>query len=289
MIKEDNGENDNNTPGNIPLGLKKDQQLTLDELEKNQHFTKPPARFSESTLIKELESNGIGRPSTYTSIMGTLHDREYVIQEKRKLMPTNLGKKVNKFLVDNFPKILDVSFTANMEDELDQMADGTIDYAKALEDFYGPFSANLKEVEENIKPIECEKCGSPMEMKIGRFGRFLACSNYPDCKNIKSLKEVSNANQEPEYTGETCPKCESKTVYRYGKFGKFIGCSNYPDCDFTKQIDIGMKCPKCKEGDVVVKQTRRRKTFYGCSKYPDCDFASWTKPKPEGETESSEE
>ncbi len=287
--KEDNGENDNNTPGNIPLGLKKDQPLTLDELEKNQHFTKPPARFSESTLIKELESNGIGRPSTYASIMGTLHDREYVIQEKRKLMPTNLGKKVNKFLVDNFPKILDVSFTANMEDELDQMAEGTIDYAKALEDFYGPFSANLKEVEENIKPIECEKCGSPMEMKIGRFGRFLACSNYPDCKNIKSLKEVSNANQEPEYTGETCPKCESKTVYRYGKFGKFIGCSNYPDCDFTKQIDIGMKCPKCKEGDVVVKQTRRRKTFYGCSKYPDCDFASWTKPKPEGETESSEE
>lgn len=287
--KEDNGDNDNNKPGNIPVGLNKDQKLDLSKLEKNQHFTKPPARFSESTLIKALESNGIGRPSTYASIMSTLHDREYVVQEQRKLVPTQLGKKVNKFLVENFPKILDVNFTALMENELDQMAVGEIEYEKALEDFYTPFSENLKEVEKNIKPIECDKCGSPMEIKIGRFGRFLACTNYPDCKNIKSLKEVANNNSEPEYTGETCPKCSGKTIYRYGKFGKFIGCSNYPDCDFTKQIDIGMKCPKCKEGDVVVKRTRRGKTFYGCSKYPDCDFASWTKPKSPDEEEGDEE
>ncbi|MDZ7763260.1 MAG: topoisomerase DNA-binding C4 zinc finger domain-containing protein [Melioribacteraceae bacterium] len=184
---------------------------------------------------------------------------------------------------------MDVNFTALMEGELDQMADGEIEYEKALEDFYTPFAENLKEVEDNIKPIECDKCGSPMEIKIGRFGRFLACTNYPECKNIKSLKEFANNNNEPEYTGETCPKCGGKTIYRFGKFGKFIGCSNYPDCDFTKQIDIGMKCPKCKEGDVVVKRTRRGKTFYGCSKYPDCDYASWTKPKAPDEDEGNEE
>ncbi|WKZ71284.1 MAG: type I DNA topoisomerase [Melioribacteraceae bacterium] len=287
--KEDNGDSENGN-GKIPLGLLQDQKLDLSDLVKNQHFTKPPPRFSESTLIKELESNGIGRPSTYASIMGTLQDREYVTQEQRKLFPSDLGVKVNKFLIENFPKIVEVGFTARMEEELDQMAEGEIEYEKALNDFYTPFASSLKEVEENIKPIECDKCGSPMDIRIGRFGRFLACTNYPDCKNIKSLKEFSNggASAEPEFTGDLCPKCENKTIYRYGKFGKFIGCSNYPDCDFTKQIDIGMKCPKCKEGDVVVKRTRRAKIFYGCSKYPDCDYASWTKPKPEGDTDESE-
>lgn len=292
--KEDNNGDSENGNGKIPLGLNKDQKLDLEELTKNQHFTKPPPRFSESTLIKELENNGIGRPSTYASIMGTLQDREYVIQEQRKLIPTDLGKKVNTFLVKNFPNIIEVTFTARMEEELDQMAEGDIDYVKALKDFYVPFASSLKKVEENIKPIICDKCGSPMEIKIGRYGRFLACTNYPECKNIKSLKEVANGNgnNEPEYTGDICPKCGSKTIYRYGKFGKFIGCSNYPDCDFTKRIDIGMKCPKCGEGDVVVKRTRRGKIFYGCSRYPDCDYASWTKPKGEvdiSEAEGSEE
>lgn len=286
--KEDNGDSENGN-GKIPLGLKKDQEMDLEELFKNQHFTKPPPRFSESTLIKELESNGIGRPSTYAGIMGTLQDRQYVLQEQRKLMPTDLGKKVNKFLVKNFPNIIEVTFTARMEEELDQMAEGDIEYEKTLNDFYKPFALSLDEVEKNIEPIKCEKCGSPMDIKIGRFGRFLACTNYPECKNIKSLKEVAgNSNNEPEYTGDTCPKCGNKTIYRYGKFGKFIGCSNYPDCDFTKQIDIGMKCPKCNEGDVVVKRTRRGKTFYGCSKYPDCDYASWTMPKKEEEGDTSE-
>lgn len=293
--KEENGDSENGD-GKIPLGLTADQELLLAELSKNQHFTKPPPRFSESTLIKELESNGIGRPSTYASIMGTLFDREYVTQDQRKLYPSSLGKKVNSFLVTNFPKIIEVGFTARMEEELDQMAEGAISYEKVLNDFYGPFASSLKEVEENIKPIECDKCGSPMEIKIGRFGRFLACTNYPECKNIKSLKEFSNGNgnnnAEPEFTGDTCPKCEGKTIYRHGKFGKFIGCSNYPECDFTKQIDIGMKCPKCSEGDVVLKRTKRAKIFYGCSRYPDCDYASWTKPKSEEvntESEGSEE
>jgi len=289
--KEENGDSENNE-GKIPIGLNAEQELVLKKLTKNQHFTKPPPRFSESTLIKELESNGIGRPSTYASIMGTLFDREYVTQEQRKLYPTSLGKKVNQFLVSNFPKIIEVGFTAKMEEELDQMADGEINYEKVLNDFYIPFAASLKEVEENIKPIECDKCGSAMEIKIGRFGRFLACTNYPECKNIKSLKEFSNGNgnnnSEPEYTGETCPKCNGKTIYRYGKFGKFIGCSSYPECDFTKQIDIGIKCPKCNEGDVVVKRTKRAKIFFGCSRYPDCDYASWTKPKPQGENAESE-
>lgn len=287
-IKEDNGDENGNKI--LPLGLKKDQELNLDELVKNQHFTKPPPRFSESTLIKELESNGIGRPSTYASIVSTLFDRNYVDQENRRLCPTDLGKKVNIWLVKHFPEIMNVNFTAQMEDELDQIAEGENVYEKVLNDFYTPFAHALNVVEEKIEPIKCEKCGSDMDIKIGRFGKFLACTNYPECKNIKSLKEIAQNgnNGEPEFTGETCPKCGGKTVYRQGKFGKFIGCENYPECDFTKQIDIGIKCPKCGTGDVVIKRTKRGKTFYGCSRYPDCDYASWSKPKSADEQKEEE-
>ena len=287
-ISEDNG--DENGNNNLPLGLEKDQKMDLEELVKNQHFTKPPARFSESSLIKELESNGIGRPSTYASIVSTLFDRSYVDQENRRLIPTGLGRKVNKWLVENFPGIVDVNFTAQMEDELDQIAEGENVYEKVLTSFYEPFAHALTAVEENIEPIKCDKCGSNMEIKIGRFGKFLACTNYPECKNIKSLKEIAqDGNTDPEFTGGTCPKCGGKTVYREGRFGKFIGCEKYPDCDFTKQIDLGIKCPKCGDGDVVIKRTKRGKTFYGCSHYPDCDYASWTKPKTEEEQQQPEE
>lgn len=278
----DKGENGN---GIIPAGLKKEQNLKLIDLTSNQHFTKPPARFTESSLIKELESNGIGRPSTYAMILGTIVDRKYVELIDRKIYPTSLGRKVNSILVKNFPDIVDVNFTAKMEEELDLVANGENDYLNVLNDFYGPFAKDLKEVEDNLEKIICDKCGSEMELKIGRFGKFFACTNYPTCKNIKSLKEISGVSLEPEYTGETCPKCGSKTVYREGKFGKFIGCEKYPDCDFTKVITLGMKCPKCNEGEVVTKRTKRGKIFYGCNRYPDCDYASWTLPKPQTEEE----
>ena len=280
---------ENGNGGKIPAGLVVDQKVSLEELVKNQHFTKPPPRFTESSLIKELESNGIGRPSTYAMIMGTIIDRKYVEQIERKLVPTALGKKVSGILVQNFPNIFNVNFTAKMEDELDLIAEGEIDYIQVLNDFYGPFAKSLIEVESTLEKIKCDKCGSDMDIKIGRYGKFLACTNYPECKNIKSLKEISTGSNEPEFTGETCPKCGSRTVYREGKFGKFIGCEKYPDCDFTKIITLGLKCPKCSEGEVITRRTKRGKIFYGCNRYPDCDFASWTMPKPAEEETASEE
>ncbi|MCF8240263.1 MAG: type I DNA topoisomerase [Melioribacteraceae bacterium] len=283
--KEDTN-NDENGELLLPAGLKVDQDLKHINTDKKQHFTKPPARFSESTLIKALEANGVGRPSTYAGIMSTILDRQYVDTVGRNLAPTNLGKKVNNILVKNFPEIFEVSFTAQMEGELDLIANGEIEYEKVLNDFYGPFAIALEHVEKNIEKIKCEKCGSDMDIKIGRFGKFLACTNYPECKNIKSLKEMSQENDEPEYTGEKCPECGSKTIFRHGKFGRFIGCEKYPDCNYTKQITLGLKCPKCKEGEIVTKRTKRGRFFYGCNRYPDCDFASWTKPKAEAEEDN---
>lgn len=279
---EEQNEEAENTEENgsqkIPLGLKSGDILNLLGLDKNQHFTKPAPRFTESSLIKELESRGIGRPSTYAGIVGTIQERKYVNMEERKLVPTSLGKKVNKILVKNFPEVLNVNFTAKMEDELDQIANGENEYSKVLSDFYDPFSKALIDFENNIEKIHCDKCGHDMEIKIGRFGKYLACSNYPECTNIKSLREVQE-NQEPEYTGETCEKCGSRTIYRYGKFGKFIGCEKFPDCDFIKPVTLGITCPKCHKGEIVERKSKRGKVFYGCSSYPDCDFAAWHKPE----------
>lgn len=274
QLVKDESENDL-----IPLGLEKNQLVDLSDLNKTQHFTKPPARFSESSLIKELESNGIGRPSTYASIVGTIQDRNYVLVEDKRLRPTELGKKINSILVKSFPEILNVNFTAKMENELDSIAQGEIEYLKVLNDFYGPFSEALNKVEENVEKIYCDLCGSEMVIKMGRFGKFLACSNYPECKNIKSFKDLNPEKpQEPEFTGDTCEKCGSRTVYRMGRFGRFIGCEKYPDCDYIKPITTGVKCPKCKEGDVIERQSRKGKAFFGCSRYPDCDFVAWYRP-----------
>lgn len=262
---------------NIPLGLEKNQNLALEELEHTQHFTKPPARFTEASLIKELESQGIGRPSTYSSIVSTIIDRAYVYMEERKLFPTELGHKVNGILVKNFPDIFAVKFTSRMEAELDQIAQGDAEFLQVMNDFYIPFAASLEKVEAEIEKIYCDKCGHELIFKYGRFGKFLACSNYPECTNIKSLRDLVKTNTVIEYTGENCEKCGSKTVFRQGKFGKFIGCEKYPECDFLKNITLDVKCPKCKTGDVVERRSKRNKTFYGCSTYPACDFVSWNK------------
>ncbi len=265
----------------IPIGLEEGNDLKLFELKKTQHFTKPPARFTESSLIKELESKGIGRPSTYSLIVGTIQDRKYVDQLDRKLIPTKLGREVNKILVSNFPDIINEDFTAGMEGELDQIAQGENEYVKVLNDFYQPFQHALMHVENKVEKIICDQCGGEMEIKIGRFGKYLACTNYPECKNIKSFKDVYAQNQEPEYTGETCEKCGARTVFRNGKFGRFIGCERYPECDYIKNITLGVKCPKCGEGDIVERKSKRGKLFYGCSRYPSCDFVSWYKPVPQ--------
>ncbi len=277
QVDEDINENENR----IPPGLVEGQYLNVVELKKNQHFTKPPARYSESSLVKELDNLGIGRPSTYASIISTLYDREYVVSEDRKLIPTELGKKVNEFLVKNFDHIFNVNFTAQMEEELDEIAEGENKYENVLTDFYVPFKNILDEVEKKIAKPKCDLCGADMEIKVGRFGRFLACTNYPNCKNVKSLKEFSSKENkvEPvEQLDEKCPKCGNQLVYRNSKYGKFIGCSNYPECDYTRPITLGIICPKCKEGEITPRFTKKRRIFYGCSRYPECDYVSWNKP-----------
>lgn len=262
----------------IPVGLEKNQNLDLKKLETHQHFTKPPARFTESTLIKELEGSGIGRPSTYSSIVSTILDRKYVDIKERKLFATKLGEKINDILLKNFPDIIEVNFTARMEDELDEIAAGENNFVTVVNDFYTPFQADLDEMEKKIDKIICEKCGSEMIMRIGRFGKFLACSNYPECKNIKSLREFRDEHAEPEYTGESCPKCSARTIFRNGKFGRFIGCERYPDCDYIKNITLGINCPKCGTGEIAERKSKRGRIFYGCNRFPECNFVSWGKP-----------
>jgi len=278
---------------NIPLGLEKDQSLGLKELQKTQHFTKPPARYTESSLIKALENRGIGRPSTYSMIVSTIQDRKYVHLTERKLFPTKLGQKVNEVLVKNFPDIINEDFTAAMESELDQIAQGENEYSAVLEDFYNPFAKALKLVENKIEQIICEKCGGELIIKIGRFGKYLACNNYPKCENIKSFREVYAQQKEIEYTGEVCEKCGSRAVFREGKFGRFIGCERYPECDYVKNITLGISCPKCKHGEILERKSKRNRVFYGCSRYPDCDYVSWHKPYilacPNGDSEIMEE
>lgn len=265
--------------------LTKDQKLDLKKLDKTQSFTKPPARFSEAMLVKELEAEGIGRPSTYASIISTLKDRKYVEINERRLHPTELGTTVSKILVENFPNIINVKFTAEMEKDLDLIEDGTDKWKKVLSDFYTPFMKTidgLKGKEKEIKASmeektdqKCEKCGSYMIIKWGRNGRFLACSSYPECKSTKPLPEEEARSK----TDQKCEKCGSDMVIKTGRFGRFLACSGYPDCKNTKPVTLGIKCTKegC-TGELVEKQTKGRRLFYGCSKYPKCDFASWDMP-----------
>lgn len=276
-----NGENGDKT---LPE-LKGKDKLDLKELTPNQSFTKPPPRYSEAMLVKRLEADGIGRPSTYAMIISTLKDRNYVESPERKLVPTELGVTVNKILIQSLPKIFDVKFTAGMEKELDLVEDGTDDWVKVIGDFYKPFKKTIDslkkkttEIKESLTEktdVKCEKCSAHMIIRWGRNGRFLACSNYPDCKSTKPLPEEEAQIK----TNEKCEKCGSPMVVKTGRFGRFLACSAYPDCKTTKALTIGIKCPKPKcGGQIVEKQTRSRRLFYGCSKYPKCDFASWDKP-----------
>lgn len=280
---DENG-NGQNGADSLPR-LKAKDELKLLALNPSQSFTKPPPRFSEAMLVKELEAEGIGRPSTYASIISTLKDRKYVDIEERKLKPTDLGATVCKILVESFPDLFDVAFTAEMERELDNIEEGTDDWVKVVGEFYEPFMETLGELkgkEKEIKAsmeektdIKCEKCSSPMVIKWGRNGRFLACSAYPECKSTRPLPEEEAKNK----TDQKCEKCGSPMVIKSGRFGRFMACSAYPDCKNTKAITLGIKCPKdgC-TGEIIEKQTKGRRIFYGCSNYPKCDYASWDMP-----------
>ncbi|MEW5994341.1 MAG: type I DNA topoisomerase, partial [Candidatus Zixiibacteriota bacterium] len=265
--------------------LKEKEPLNLVELKPNQSFTKPPPRYSEAMLVKRLEADGIGRPSTYATIISTLKDRKYVELLERKLAPTELGIAVNGILVEHLPEVFNVKFTANMEKELDLIEDGTDDWVKVVNDFYRPFMksvGHLKDKQQQIKAAltqetdeACPNCGAAMVIKWGRNGRFLACSAFPKCKTTKPLPEEEARIQ----TDEKCDKCGAPMVVKSGRFGRFLACSDYPRCKNTKPLSLGIKCPKkgC-NGDIIEKQARNRRVFYGCSNYPKCNFASWDQP-----------
>ncbi len=326
--------------------LEPGQKLTLKELKPEQHFTEPPPRYNEASLVKELEERGIGRPSTYATILSTIQERQYAQKTGGKFVPTEIGLVVTDLLVENFPDIFDFQYTARLEEELDEIEEGKEKWTDTLDEFYKKFEKDLKYAHkhmENIKRMEkptdekCERCGSPlvikwgkhgsfyacssydkddpntctftkenpinlpdldsadlqetsqeeycencgrvMVLKRGRFGQFMACTGYPDCKTTRRLDQGKKVPDIP--LDELCPKCGRNLIIRHGRFGEFTSCSGYPDCKYVKQNFIGVKCPLCEDGELVEKKARKGNTFYGCSNYPKCKFTSANKPLPE--------
>jgi DNA topoisomerase-1 len=249
----------------------------------NQHFTQPPPRFTDASLIKALEEHGIGRPSTYAPTITTIQDRGYVDKIDKKFQPTEIGFIVNDILVEHFPQVVDLTFTATMEDELDEIADGKKEWVPVIREFYGPFHDNLKikekEVEKHVEQLDekCPESGHPLIIKFGRFGKFIACSNYPECKYTRPMPEEQKLIE--EHSGEICDKCGRPMVVKFGRFGSFLGCSGYPECKNIKKIvkGTGVTCPQCGEGEMIERRSKRG-IFYSCSKYPQCKFILPTKP-----------
>jgi DNA topoisomerase I len=341
--KEGKDEEDEALKHKLPP-LEAGQALTLRELKPEQHFTEPPPRYNEASLVKELEERGIGRPSTYAAILGTIQERQYVQKTGGKFVPTEIGMVVTDLLVENFKDIFDPQYTARLEEELDEIEEGQEKWTDALREFYKKFQKDLKYAEkhmENIKRMEkpteekcercgaplvikwgrhgsfyacstydkddpntctftkenpidlpdldsadmqetsqeeyCENCGRPMVLKRGRFGQFMACTGYPECKTTRRLDQGRKVPDIP--LDETCPQCGRNLVLRHGRYGEFTSCSGYPECKYVKQNFIGVKCPECKTGEVVEKRARRKgNTFYGCSNYPKCKFTSASRP-----------
>ncbi len=340
--KEGKNEEDEELKHKLPP-LEAGQKLTLKELKPEQHFTEPPPRYNEASLVKELEERGIGRPSTYSAILSTIQERQYVQKVGGKFSPTEIGLVVTDLLVENFPDIFDIQYTARLEEELDEIEEGKEGWKQALGDFYKKFEKDLRYAHkhmENIKRMEkptdekCERCGSPlvikwgkhgsfyacssydkenpesctftkenpinlpdldtaeiqettqeeycencgrvMVLKRGRFGQFMACTGYPDCKTTRRLDQGKRVPDIP--LEELCPKCGRNLMIRHGRYGEFTSCSGYPDCKYVKQNFIGVKCPLCKEGDLVEKKARKGNTFYGCGNYPKCKFTAAHKP-----------
>ncbi|MBN4077314.1 type I DNA topoisomerase [Sulfobacillus acidophilus] len=271
--------------------VEKGDEIELKKVNANQHFTQPPPKFNEASLVKELEEKGIGRPSTYASILSTIQDKGYVEKSENRFSPSELGLIVTDLLKESFPDIMDVAFTAEMEEKLDKIEEGKNNLKDTLQNFYAPFKKAVLHAQESMRDIKrmeeptdllCEKCGSGMIVKWGKNGSFLGCSNYPTCSNTSPFKRVDGKvviEKVDKNVDVDCQKCGAKMALKQGKYGRFLGCSRYPDCTFTMPLPTGIKCPKegC-TGDVVQKRGRQGKTFYGCSKYPDCEFVSWNMP-----------
>uniref|UniRef100_A0A7C4M047 DNA topoisomerase 1 n=1 Tax=candidate division CPR3 bacterium TaxID=2268181 RepID=A0A7C4M047_UNCC3 len=291
-IDEGDKIDDEDKEGYLPP-LTEKEKLYLLNLEPQQKFTQPLPRFTEASLVKELEKHEIGRPSTYAPTLSTIQDRGYVTLIEKKFVPQEIGFIVNDVLVEHFPQIVDIDFTAHIEEKFDDIAAGKEDWHKMIKDFYGPFEKNLKEKEgevkkedivgdEEITDIMCPKCDKPLKVKFGRFGKFLACTGFPECKHTQPLNETKEEAEAVEKSnGGVCEKCGKEMVIKQGRFGKFLACSGYPECKNVKSMNeqkLDMKCPECGKGDVVVKFTKRKRRFWGCSAYPDCKWASWEDP-----------
>jgi DNA topoisomerase-1 len=291
MALYETDDDDEEAASRLP-NLTEGQTLTLDSLIPTQKFTEPPARYNEATLIKFLEEKGIGRPSTFAQIISTIISRGYVKRAGHSLVPTSLGDITTKIMIENFHDIVDYKFTAQMEDSLDSIADGQNTLVSVLKGFYTDFAQSLEKAEKDVDNISvvipdeqtdivCDKCGSLMVIKNGRFGKFAACPNYPACKNTKPLEAPEKTASTPvqEETGLVCESCGGKLVVRNGRYGSFYACENFPKCKFTKQItkETGVPRPKCGAG-IVTKRGKNNSVFFSCEKYPECDFSSWDQP-----------
>lgn len=335
--KDEKDEEDDELALRLPP-MEEGERLTLNRLLPEQNFTKPPARFTEATLVKALEEKGIGRPSTYAQILSVIQNRSYVEKLEGRFKPTELGMVVNDVLVENFDDLFNVSYTAEMEERLDVIEEGELKWQDALREFYKKFTKDLKAAEENLAkaregvmseetctkcnspmmlklgrfgrylactneeckatrdPSEggltdasdtenpyadevCEKCGLPMALKRGRWGQFLACTGYPECKTTRKIAQVGGAKKSDVLLTDLCPQCNKNLVIKHGRYGEFTACSNYPECKYVKQDLTGVSCPRdgC-EGEIVVKKSKRGRVFYGCNKYPKCETVYWDKP-----------
>jgi len=288
---EGTDEPDEDQEGTLPV-LQEGESLDLQQLLPEQHFTQPPPRFTEASLVKTLEEHGIGRPSTYASIIQTLVTRKYVRLEKRTFFPEDVGMVVSDLLVNHFPKYVDYQFTAELEETLDAISRGEERWRPVLREFWEPFIGLLRQKEQEISKAEvtteqtdrsCPECSRPLVIKLGKRGRFLACSGFPACRYTEPLGgEEKQAEAEPEYSDQTCGKCGAQMLIKQGRFGKFLACSAYPACKniepLVKPVALGIGCPQCKEGELQEKKSRYGKIFYSCNRYPKCKYALWDKP-----------
>jgi len=276
----------------IDLSYTKSDQLEHSELLCNQNWTTPPSRYTEASLIKELEAKGIGRPSTYATIISTIRNRKYVGMEKKSFVPTQLGNDVNRFLVEKFDSIFNVKFTAGMEDKLDEVEYGRVAWNDLVQSYYDQLQELITKVDVKKEKgsfvqdsgIECDLCHQgTMLIKHSRGGEFLSCSRYPDCKNSKSFKRDEQGNiviSVPTTLEENCPQCGSPLVKRSGKFGEFIACSKYPKCKYSRPLTLGIKCPDCGLGELTSRRSKTGRAFYSCNRYPDCKYITNDKPIP---------
>ncbi len=272
--------------------LEQGETVTLKDIQCEQHFTEPPPRYTEASLVKALEEYGIGRPSTYATIISTLQQREYVEMDRKRFKPTDVGRVVSKFLTDHFTQYVDYDFTAKMEDELDAVSRGEKEWVPVMHEFWDPFKKLVDHKEENVSRKDvttqkmdekCPKCGKPLSIRLGRRGRFIGCTGYPDCDYTRNLDETAEQAAQPEkIEGRQCPQCGSDLIIRRGRYGKFIGCSSYPKCKFIEPLekpqDMGVECPECHQGTFLKRKSRYGKIFYSCSRYPDCKYATWNPP-----------